>query len=156
MLISCVACGSGENAAAEQKFTYGNGDFSIMLDESFTEKNYQSYTVCYESANMVIFVLKESFSLMNGLNSYSTLQYAGLLREANSTHSPTAISTEDDLISFEYGYFNKDENITYTYFTTAHKGYDAFWTVQFACKTENFESLKPDMIKYAKSITLGE
>ena len=139
----------------------GKTSFMFVVGKHFgkymhTEKNYQSYTVCYESANMVIFVLKESFSLMNGLNSYSTLQYAGLLREANSTHSPTAISTEDDLISFEYGYFNKDENITYTYFTTAHKGYDAFWTVQFACKTENFESLKPDMIKYAKSITLGE
>ncbi len=155
-ILSCVACGSGEDAVNEQKFTYGENEFSITLTDAFIQKDYQSYTVCYEASDMVIFVLKEPFSLMDGLDGYSTLQYAGLLREANSAHSPTAISTEDELISFEYGYFNKDENITYTYFTTAFKGSDAFWTVQFACKSENYETLKSEMIKYAKSITLGE
>lgn len=156
MLLSCVACGSEDSTVNELEFGYGDGDFAITLTEAFAEKSYLAYDVSYESADMVIFVLKEPFSGMNGLDSYTTLQYAGLVREANSVHSPTAVSTENELISFEYGYFDKEENITYTYFTTAFKGYDAFWTVQFACKAENYESLKPEMIKYAKSVTLGE
>lgn len=155
-LLSCVACGGEESSEPkETAFTHSSG-ISITLDESFKETQYESYTVCFESENILILVLKEPFTLTDGFEDYTLIKYAGLLREANTKHSPTAISTDDGLISFEYGYFNKEENITYKYYTTAFKGGDAFWTVQFACKAEEYDALKSTFIEYAKSVQVTE
>lgn len=155
-LLSCVACNGEDNSGPkEATFTHESG-ISITLDESFKESEYESYTVCFESENILILVLKEPFTLTDGLEDYTLIKYAGLLREANTKHSPTAISTDDGLTSFEYGYFNKDQNVTYKYYTTAFKGSDAFWTVQFACKAEEYDALKSTFVEYAKTVKVTD
>ncbi len=155
ILLSCVACGNNNAEPKENTFTHDSG-FSITLNDSFKEENYNNYTVSYNSADITVFVLKEEFSLMEGFGDYTVLEYAEMVRESNSKHSPTKIMEDNSLVSFEYGYFNKEENIAYKYFTTLFKGDDAFWLVQFACTADEYETLRPQMIQYAKTVNVNQ
>lgn len=148
MLVSLVACG-GEDSK-EEVFT-SNG-MSITLDNSFKESSYEGYTVCFESKTVAIFGLKESFTLLAGLENYTLAQYAELVHNANSSKTPSAITTVDGLTTFEYTFLNTENNVTYKYFTTMFKGDDAFWTIQFSCDAKDYDANKADFIKYAKSI----
>ncbi len=147
MLMSFAACG-GE--VKEKEFTHSG--LTITLTEAFTEASYEGYTVCYDSANVAVFVIKENFSLLEGLEDYTLKQYAELVHNANSSRNPAAITEVEGLTTFEYSFLNTDEDQTYQYFTTMFKGDDAFWTIQFCCKADKFSEYKADMIKYAKSV----
>ncbi len=156
MSFSCVACGNNSDGTPkENTFTHDSG-ISITLNEAFKEVDYNNYTVAYNSENVTVLVLKEEFSLLEGFGDYTVMQYADMVRESNSKHSPTTVSEDEDLVSFEYGYFNKEVNMAYKYFTTMFKGDDAFWLVQFACEEDKYETLKPEMIKYAKSVNVNQ
>ncbi len=152
MLVSLAACGN--SAPKETEFTHSS-NLKITLTEAFKEADYQEYTVCYDSEDIAVFVIKEEFSLKEGFADYSLAEYAELVREANSAHLPTETEIIDGLTTFEYGYFNNDDKITYKYFTTMFKGDDAFWTVQFACNAIDYDNLKTEMIKYAQSVKVN-
>lgn len=147
MLVSFAACGSN---AKSTEFTHSG--MTITLTDAFKEASYEGYTVCYDSADVAVFVIKEDFTYLAGLEDYTLAQYAELVHNANSSRTPTAIADVEGLTTFEYSFYNQEEDTTYKYFTTMFKGDDAFWTVQFTCKAENYETLKADLIKYAKSV----
>ncbi|MBQ8895942.1 MAG: hypothetical protein IJY88_04025 [Clostridia bacterium] len=147
MLVCLVSCGEPK----EKEFTSEKG-LTITLTESFKEAQYEGYTICYDSPTVAIFVLKEDFSLLAGLENYTLAQYAELVHNANSSKKPTAITEVEGLTCFEYTYLNTDDITDYSYFTTMFKGDDAFWTVQFCSKTDKYDSCKAEMIKYAKSV----
>ncbi len=146
MLASLAACG----APKEKEFT--NSGLTITLNDSFTEKSYEGYTVCYDSKNVAVFVLKEGFSLLAGLENYTLKQYADLVFAANSARNPSAITEVEGLTTFEYTFLNTEDNTTYKYFTTMFKGDDAFWTIQFCCAADKYNTYKADFIKYAHSV----
>jgi hypothetical protein len=98
--------------------------------------------------------LKEAFSLQEGLADLTVDEYAALVHQSNSEKSPTEISKENGLTSFEYSFLNTEENKIYRYFTVMYKGSDAFWTVQLACEESAYEEYKPYMIEWAKSVTV--
>ena len=147
ILFSFAACATG----AEKEFT-SNG-MTLTLTDEFRETTYEGYTVCYESKDVAVFVLKESFSLQAGLGDMSIDDYAELVYKANASKSPSDISKEDGLISFEYSFLNEQENQTYSYYSAMYKGTDAFWLVQFACKEDLYEAKRPTFIEWAKTVT---
>lgn len=152
-VLSCVACG-GKVYEADAKEFSSNG-MTITLTEAFKESSYEGYTVCYDSSEVAVFVLKESFSLQAGLSELSVKDYADLVYQANAAKSPEAVVQADGLTYMEYTFFNEAENVTYKYFSTMHKGTDAFWLVQFATEEGNYDSYKPYLIEWAKSVDVS-
>lgn len=147
LLFSFVAC----NIPVTAKDFSSNG-MTITLTSEFKEANIEGYTACYESKNVAVFVLKESFSLFEGAEDMSIDEYAELVRKANSSKSPSEISKSNDLVSFEYDFLNEQENQVYSYISFMYKGDDAFWLVQFACKEESYGTLIQSFIDWAKTV----
>jgi len=139
-------------ACAAQPKEFSESGMTITLTTAFFENTQGGYTVCYDSANVAVFVLKESFSLQAGVGDMSLDDYAALVRASNASKSPSAISKADGLTSMEYSFENTSENKTYKYFCTMFKGPDAFWLVQFATLEDKYDELLPTLKEYAKSV----
>ena len=129
---------------------------TITLTDRFKEANYEGYTVCYESSDMMVIVLKESFSLQAGLSDMTLDEYANLVRQANASKSPSELTKHENYQSMEYSYLNEQENQTYTYFSTMFKGTDAFWLIQFASREEDYASCKETFMNFANSVKFAQ
>jgi hypothetical protein len=150
-LSSCALIGKVYDKEAAE---FSSNGLKITLTEAFSETTVENYTVCFASKSVLVLGLKEAFSIQEGLADLTLNEYAALVRQSNSEKSPTEISKENGLTSFEYSFLNTEENKTYRYFTVMYKGSDAFWTVQLACEESAYEEYKPYMIEWAKSVTV--
>ena len=149
LLLSLTACASSPK---EKVFTK-NG-MEITLTTEFTETSVDGYTVCYDSRRAAVFVLKESFTLMEGLEEMTVNEYAEIAREANANRAPSSVATKDGITYFEYSFHNESENVTYRYYTTLHKGADAFWMIQFACPESTYATQQATFSTWAQSISV--
>lgn len=151
LVISLPACSS----AAPKEKVFSKSGLEITLTTDFTETTVSGYTVCYDSSHAAVFALKEDFSLLEGSEDMTLNEYAELVQKANSSRSPSAISTKNGIPYFEYTFFNESENVTYRYYTTVFKGSNAFWMVQFACADSTYEAQKDNFLTWAQSITVS-
>lgn len=129
---------------------------TVTLTNRFKEANYEGYTVCYQSSDMIVIVLKESFSLQAGLDQMTVEEYANLVRQANTSKSPSELTKHENFYSMEYTFLNEQENQTYSYFTTMFKGTDAFWMIQFASKEEDYAAHKDTFLEFANSVKFAQ
>ncbi len=146
LLVSCSATNVKE--ANEKVFT--SDGMHITLTEGFKEKEMEGYTACYDSPEIAVFTLKETG---DNITTMTVLDYAQLVLSANASKSPKNIETIDGIPSMEYTYTNETTNVEYQYLTFMYKAADAFWLVQFTCKTEDYEADKPYFINWAKTVT---
>ncbi len=124
----------------------------LTLTKEFRESEYEGYTAVYDSRNVAVFALKESFSLLEGLEDYSLEDYAALVMQNNNQASSAAPSSNNGLTWFEYDFFNEEEDVTYHYFTYMYKASDAFWIVQFAANVEKLDTYGDKIVEWAKSV----
>ncbi len=153
-LLSCVSCIGGKVYEAAAKEFSSNG-LTLTLTKAFKEADMQGYTVAYDSAAVAIFAIKENFSLMPGVENKDANGYAELLRQANANRNPGEIKTEDGVVFFEYSFYNEAEKTTYKYLTTAHKGSDSFWMVQFATREKDYDEYRPYLLQWAQSVKVS-
>ena len=126
---------------------------TITLTSEFIERSYENYYVSYDSKNIAVFVIKEPFSALKGLENYTLSEYAELMK-LNCTKDgnlPNDVAVIDGVTYFEYSFFNKD-GTSYKYFTAMYKGDDAFWTVQFASPLSGYEGFRAQIVEFAKSV----
>lgn len=133
--------------------TFSKEGMSIELTDQFVEKEYISMTCYYESPEMIVTVLKEEFSLNPSVESWTLTKYAQTVVSVNGLTDVEISKSEQGYAFFEYSKTVSGKD--YTYFATCHKSEDAFWLIQFACFTKNYDSQKSNMEKYADSITFG-
>ena len=146
-IVSLSAC----NNITEEVFT--KDGFSITLTSEYREREYENYFVSYDSKNILVAVIKEPFSSLEGFGDYTLAQYADLMK-LNCTKdniTPSDVTEKDGITYFEYSFFNK-EGTSYKYFTAMYKGDDAFWTVQFATPLSEYEGFKLQILEFAKSV----
>ena len=129
-------------------------ELSITLNEGYVETEMEGYTTCFDSPTVAVFVLREEFSLMVGIEDYTLDQYADLVMQANSVRNPQRADTEG-LTCMKYSYFNAEKNEEYTYLTFLYKSDNAFWMVQFACKSEYYAEHEAYFIERAKTVTFS-
>lgn len=130
-----------------KEFTYD--DMTITLTDNFVEKSMDGFTVCYDSSDIAVFVLKESFDLLDGSENYTLEEYGELVLQSNSFDSE--LQSDNGLTYFEYEFTNPDNNETYTYFSSLYKTSDAFWMIQFTTP-EDYKSYRDTFIEWAKSV----
>ena len=139
-------------AKGEDK-TFEKAGMSITLTDYFREESMSGFTVCYGSEDVAVLCLKEQFSDNPGHEDLTLDEYMELVREVNKSLSPSEITKVDGLTSITYTASGKE---TYDYFTVAYKAPDGFWLVQFCALTQNYDTLYPDFVKWAKSVRFDQ
>lgn len=140
-------------APPEEKVFASDGMTITMTDE-FKETGYEGFTAVYESKTVALFVIKEPFTLVPGVESITLEEYAGLIFKNNGIE-PTEIKKEDGLTYFEYEFLNPELNETFTYFSFIFKTDDAFWLIQFATAKKDAEENRADILGWAKSVSFS-
>ena len=146
VLIFSTSCGVLDFLKEDKTFT--KSGMSITLTESFYEKENAAYTAYYESPMILVFAIKEELSYFEGMN-LTLNEYAQLVIYNNNLSCE--VIEDNDLTYF---IFEKSVNgKNYLYFASVYKSDDAYWLIQFACESANYEELKEAIIKYAQSVT---
>ena len=141
---------------APKEKTFSVAGMSIVLTDSFAEKEYISYTSYYTSQDMLVITLKEDKATFSqaGISFANTdlMEYADMVIRANGL---TVTPTQDEkFTSFVY-----DKTVSgkdYTYHAFVYKATDAFWLIQFATTQDDYEKMKEDIFKFAGSVTFAE
>ena len=128
--------------------THQKGTMSITLPKDFVELNPPDYTVCYNSEDVTVFVLRES------VQNITLAEYAASVYEANAWLSPNPIFELEGLTVMEYSYQNMPAQATIRYFATIFQDPSgAFWLIQFSCDQADYEQYRPLFIEWAHTVS---
>jgi len=139
-----------------QPVTYTHAGASITLIDTFIQREYISYTMCFESEDIAVMALKEEFTLFanTDYSAESTLaDYATLVWNANSMAGVPELITDGDMTYFDYA--RSANGNDYTVRTYVFKTNDAFWMFQFTALTENFAAVEAQIDSYAATIVFA-
>ena len=149
MMLGMVSCFGGE---AKPK-TFTKSGMSVTLTDDFRETSIEGYTVVYDSAQIGVFALKESFTLLAGLENWTLEKYGAAVASANASKGAGQPKTQNGVYCLEYDFENTTEGVTYHYVAAMYKADDAFWTISFACRKADAEKLTAKLYEYAASVT---
>ena len=135
----------------ENPKSFSNEGMTITLTNKFRQASQAGFTACYGSEDVAVFVLKESFSLLEGLDQYTLKEYGNLVIANNNLS--LSLQENSGLTYFEYQFINAETNDPYHYISFIYKATDSFWIVQFAALEKNFKNYKDDIFNWANSIT---
>lgn len=134
--------------------TFTAEDISITLTDEFKVYTTEDFDAAYESDHTLVILQEDKFYWIEGSEDYTTKQYAELFIEFNELDVPEGIETIDGIDCFVY-----EEDVdgeVYSYFAFVYKTDDAFWTVQFATPATNYQKLRSNYIKWAKTVKFSE
>lgn len=150
VMVMAVSMLAGCGGAKAKEFS--KAGMSITLTTAFTEKEMATQTAYYESQKAVVTCLKEEYSLLEdegmSADDVTLEQYAEAVITLNGLDSE--VQTEDGLtyIRYDKSLNGKD----FSYYATCFKGTDAFWLIQFACESKNFDTMHDTFKTWAKSV----
>lgn len=134
---------------------YSDKGLSITLPGNFTKYQEETgYDVCYETSKCAVFALKEGFDEAEGFGDMTLSEYTELVLDANELDTP--ITEEDGFMYFEFEKDVEDSDEPFEYLACCYRAEDAFWLVQFSCAKSDYESYRPKMLEWAKTVTFGD
>ena len=131
-----------------QDFTVDN--MTITLSSEFRAADYEGFTQCYESRNMGVSVLKESFSQYPILEDYTLEEYGDAVMWANGL-TDSSLTPYADFMYFTYT-STDDAGNTFGYLATVHKGSDGFWLIQFSTLEEKYPDYESQFLEWAETV----
>lgn len=134
-----------------QAKVFSDHGISLTLTDEFIQSEMDGYTGCYGSPDVAVYTLEEKFSLSEGAEDYSIVEYGDLIISQNGLSDITLQST-GELHYFEYDFTNPESGKTWQYYSFVYKADDAFWLVQFATLSENAAEYKPLIFDWASSV----
>lgn len=159
LLAVLMLCGCASEATPAEPVAadFSKAGMTVTLTDAFAEKEYVSYTACYESAEISVMALKEEYTLFDNtdFSSASSLEeYAGLVWNANQFTGAVPLVTDGNLQYFE---FDRSANGNeYTYRAYVFKAADGFWLVQFVSRADRYAELADTMHAYAATVTFAQ
>lgn len=141
------------NLNNQQPKTFSSGELSITLTNEFNKVDYadSGYDFVYETKKVCVFGLKENFSAFPEIKDFTVEEYGEFLLGINEIKG-VELETENGITFFEYDANNSEEGDSYHYYIRLYKRDDAFWVVQFAALSKNFEKYRSDIAEWANSI----
>ena len=124
----------------------------ITLTKSFRETEVPGFTVAYDSKDVAVLALKESFASLEGLNVDTLSQYAQVVLQ-NNGKNPSSLKNDGDRMYFAYDANSAENGKTYHYVTYLYEADDAYWIIQFATLKENADKYAEDITGWARSVT---
>lgn len=128
---------------------FSEQEMTVTLTREFGEFAAEGFTVSYSSEDVVVFALREDFSLAEGLGDFTLDDYAALVMYNNGIEG-AELKNVDGIPYFEYDTDFEDE--TYSYAIFMYKASDAFWLFQFVTHDEDYGKLKLDILGWASSV----
>ena len=135
----------------EEDVTYSIEGLIITLPGDFIQEELQGQTAYFESNEAIAVILKEEFTTFEAIGistDMSLVEYAELLMELYGHEGD--IYELEGLIFFEY-----EATITgtdFSYFATVFRGDDAYWMVQFACLSDDYDELCEEFVEWALTV----
>lgn len=143
------------SAPEPKEKAFSSGGMTITLTDEFQKASLEGYSAVYNTEKIVVFTLKESFTLLEGLEDYTLKQYGEVVVENNGLKS-NELKTKDGLTYFEYDYTDSATKESYHYFAYIYKSDDAFWLIQFATLKKDANTYAQQIAEYAKSVTFSK
>ncbi len=104
-----------------------------------------------EDTNQLVLVLREDFSVLDGLEDMSIDEYGALVMK-NSGRPSTKLTQENGLSFFEY---NLSSN-GFHYSVFVYKSEEAFWLVQYIAESNQYLAYEDTVFAVAKSVDFDE
>ncbi|MBP3666207.1 MAG: hypothetical protein J6K29_04050 [Clostridia bacterium] len=151
LILSLASCGL---LGGEKTFTVDS--LTITVKGMFSEQNElnEEYDLILISPKAGVMILKETFAEFEEVNldtDMSVKEYAQIVMKGNQL---TGAPTEEDGQTY-FTYTAESDGTEFTYMGFCFRGTDAYWLVQMYCPTEDFETIKPDFMTWAKSVTFA-
>ncbi len=151
LVLSLASCGllGGEK-------TYTVNGLTITVKGLFSEQNdlAEGFDLILISPKAGVMIMREDFDMVAEAGyktDMSVKEYASICIENNDlSGSPVE---EEGLTYFTYT--AEADGTEFTYMGFCYRGADAYWLVQMYSTTEDFESMKPEFITWAKSVTFS-
>jgi len=135
-----------DNDSIGEPKTFEKDGITLLLTDQFTERKSElGFYAYYVSDFCGVVVLKEDFSLEEGLAELPLEEYVGNVI-ANNGHTDIEPQNKDDL-----WFYVRDSGGTRSY-SYSFKGSDAFWIVQFLCMTSDAPMFEDLFYLWANSV----
>ncbi|MBQ6796467.1 MAG: hypothetical protein IJP10_00480 [Clostridia bacterium] len=150
-VVTIVAVMSGcmvvpDNSTLGNPKEFEKDGIKLLLTDEFEEKRSEvGFDAYYESDFCGVVVLKESFSLEEGLEERPLSEYTENVM-TNNGHSDSDVIEED---RFYYYIYERGGTKGYS---CCYKGTDAFWIVQFMCRTSDAAMLEDTIKLWAQAV----
>ena len=136
--------------------TFTVDDLSITVEGFFTEQNglNEAYDLILISPEAGVMVLKETFTEIAEADldsNMSVKEYAKIVMNGNSLEGTPV---EEDGMTY-FTYTAEADGTEFTYMGFCFRGTDAYWLVQIYCPTKDYETKKPEMMEWAKSVVFA-
>ena len=150
LTLSLASCG----LMGEKTFT--KDGISITVKGFFTEQNElnEEYDLILISPDAGIMILKETFDEFASValdTNMSVKEYAKIVMTGNTLEGDPI---EEDGMTY-FVYTEDVDGTEFTYMGFCYRGTDAYWLVQIYCPTEDYETKKPEMMEWAKSVSFS-
>jgi len=135
--------------------SFSSGGMTITVTDEFQKLDLDQYTLALDSSKVAVFFLKEPFYLVPDSESYTLMQYADMVIEANGLQSKK-MTADGGLVYFTYENISDYDNKTYKYFSYVYKSDSAFWLIQFATLSENASEYTDQFEDWARSVKFSD
>lgn len=152
-----TSCATEPEPVVPTPVDFSKAGMTVTLDDTFVQKEYAAYTLSCESADIVMFALKEEYTLFENTDfgpETTPEDYAQLVWYANQFTDTVPLKTVGDLQYFDYTKTSNGND--YLFRTYVFKDAEGFWLVQFACLTDRFGELVDTMHSYASTVTFDQ
>ncbi len=140
------------SACSASPKAFETDELSIVLTDDFVRDDSVNETqdAVFVSNNAIVCVLSESFNQLGVDDSFTGDDYAEIVLATNQLNSAVMHKDQFTYFIFEVTIDGDD----YKYLAVVLKGDDAFYMLQFASLSSEFESMLEDFWVYADSVEL--
>ena len=125
-------------------------EMSITLTNRFRASDVEGVDYAFESDDIFVTVIRESHSLLEGLENYSIEEYSELVKDANDFDF--TVLNDDGIMYLQHEAYDDEEKDTYLYLNYLYKSDDAFWMVQFVLYKDELSKHSDKISEWAHSV----
>ena len=149
LAVTVTGCGMFRDPKTADAKDFTLEGLTITLTDAFRNLKVEGATGGYQARDCTLFLIKEPFDLLENGENLTLDEYAELVKANNSLD--VEIKTEENLTYFERT--ASADGVEFSYYSVMYRAPDAFWLLQFACETTDYEEYRPYFVNWAKSVT---
>ena len=146
--------GYSEDNAQPEAFVLD--EMSITLTDQFEKVTTPDSDFALESNDVMVFVVKEEFSLLEDFGDLTLEEYGELVIENNGLSEVSELNKDDGLVSFDYIYEDETTGLDIYYLSYVYKSEEAFWVVQFSVYDNESYDYLDNIYEWAASVEFAE
>lgn len=126
-------------------------ELTITLTDAFSDLEVEGATGAFRSRDCSVFLIREGLDRFENGSEMTIADYAERVQENNQME--VEIKTEGDLTYFERSATTDGQ--TFNYYSVMYRAPEAFWLLQFACESDDYEVYRPYFVSWAQSVTFA-